>query len=120
MHECKNCLVFGGQFRCVRSSFRFNVGCSKRINLYKSEDSPTKKLKEGLESESDFERKDAHLEEMETDGQSGNFDADVAEENDLAKTPKVDILKWTVSSTLCFLEKVKGRKLVDSPSPFFR
>lgn len=89
---------------------RYNVGCSKRIGLFKNpEESPSKRIREdgGME-ETDgapqlmaSELKEAEASEMEVDGAVVEGDGTTVESP--SKTQRIDILKWTVRYLYTYL-----------------
>ncbi|KAK7082125.1 zinc ion binding [Halocaridina rubra] len=95
---------------------RYNVGCSKRIGLFKNpEEPPTKRIRE----DGSFEEGDTlpHIdmaEYQETEGQTeteelpgGEGDGTAVPESP-TKTQRVDILKWTVKDVVDFIQNLPG------------
>lgn len=83
---------------------RYNVGCSKRIGLFRNqEESPTKRMREEGNAEpgdvapqlEPAESQDPEATEMETSGEAADADGTSNMESP-SKTQRIDILKWTV------------------------
>ncbi|XP_042223075.1 polyhomeotic-like protein 2 [Homarus americanus] len=96
---------------------RYNVGCSKRIGLFKNPDeSPSKRLREDEDAEEAetapqlmaVEPQEVGTVEMEVD--EGTVEADGSTNLNSPKTQRVDILKWTVKDVVEFIQNLPGCK----------
>lgn len=102
--KCEGCGKVDIRSKHKKSKRFCSQSCAKRVCHSKSEEPSPKKMRHGEVEDEVEKRSNTHLqEEVESENQSEFNVEEVISEEEIMRTPKVDILKWTVSSVFFFL-----------------
>ncbi|KAB7499277.1 Polyhomeotic-like protein 3 [Armadillidium nasatum] len=106
--KCEGCGKVDIRSKHKKSKRFCSQSCAKRVCHAKSEEPSPKKMRLG-EVEDEVEKRSNTLqEEVESENRSEFNVEEVISEEELLRTPKVDILKWTVRDVVEFIKNLPG------------
>ncbi|RXG52142.1 Polyhomeotic-like protein 3 [Armadillidium vulgare] len=107
--KCEGCGKVDIRSKHKKSKRFCSQSCAKRVCHSKSEEPSPKKMRHGEVEDEVEKRSNTHLqEEVESENQSEFNVEEVISEEEIMRTPKVDILKWTVRDVVEFIKNLPG------------